>query len=52
MSIVKTNIYYTYEDMMSNIYELNKKYSFLQVQNVGYSVLGKELPVIKLRNWI
>ena len=40
MSIVKTDINYTYEIMMSNIYELNNKFSFLQVQNAGYSVLG------------
>ena len=33
MSIVKTDINYTYEIMMSNIYELNNKFSFLQVQN-------------------
>ena len=38
MSIVKTDINYTYEIMMSNIYELNNKFSFLQVQNAGYSV--------------
>ena len=49
MSIVKTDINYTYEIMMTNIYELNNKFSFLKVQNAGYSVLGKTLPVIRLR---
>lgn len=51
MAIVKTNINYTYENMMFNIYSLNTSYPFLQVQNVGYSVLGKQLPVIRLRAW-
>lgn len=51
MAIVKTNINYTYEIMMFNIYSLNTSYPFLQVQNVGYSVLGKQLPVIRLRAW-
>lgn len=49
--IVNTNINYTYEIMMSNLHELNTKYPFLQVQNVGYSVLGKALPVVRLRTW-
>lgn len=49
MEIVKTDINYTYEIMMSNLYELNAKYPFLQIQNVGYSILGKKLPVIRLR---
>ena len=48
MAIVQTNINYTYETMRSNIYELNIKYPFLQVQSVGYSVLGKSLHVIRL----
>ena len=48
MSIVKTNIYYTYEIMMDNLYELNQTYPFLQIQNIGFSVLGKSIPVIRL----
>ena len=48
MSIVKTNIYYTYEIMMDNLYELNQTYPFLQIQNFGFSVLGKSIPVIRL----
>ena len=50
MAIVQTNTNYTYEIMRSDIYELNKSYPFIQVQNIGYSVLGKTLPVIKLGN--
>lgn len=46
--IVQTNINYTYEIMISDLYELNIKYPFLQIQNTGYSVLGKYIPVIKL----
>ena len=48
MAIVQTNINYTYEIMRSNIYELNITYPFLQVQNIGFSVLGKQLPIIRL----
>ena len=48
MAIVQTNTNYTYETMRSNIYELNKNYPFIQLQNIGYSVLGRTLPVIKL----
>ena len=48
MAIVQTNINYTYEIMKSDIYELNITYPFLQVQNIGFSVLGKQLPIIRL----
>ena len=48
MAIVQTNTNYTYEIMRSNIYELNRSYPFIQVQNIGYSVLGKQLPIIRL----
>ena len=48
MAIIQTNINYTYEIMRSDIYELNITYPFLQVQNIGFSVLGKQLPVIRL----
>lgn len=50
MAIVKTNINYTYETMMQNLYELNNSYPFIQIQNSGFSVLGKSIPVIKLGN--
>ena len=48
MEIVQTNNNYTYEIMKSDIYKLNITYPFLQVQNVGFSVLGKQLPIIRL----
>jgi g-D-glutamyl-meso-diaminopimelate peptidase len=48
MAIVQTNINYTYEIMRSDIYKLNITYAFLQVQNIGFSVLGKQLPIIRL----
>lgn len=51
MTIVQTNINYTYETMMYNLHELNNTYPFLQIQNTGYSVLGKKIPVIRLRSW-
>ena len=48
MAIVQTNNNYTYEIMKSDIYELNITYPFLQVQNIGFSILGKQLPIIRL----
>ena len=48
MAIVQTNINYTYETMISNLHELNSTYPFLQIQNAGYSVLGKSIPVVRL----
>ena len=50
MAIVKTNINYTYETMMQNLSELINTYPFIQIQNSGFSVLGKYIPVIKLGN--
>ena len=50
MAIVKTNINYTYETMMQNLSELINTYPFIQIQNAGFSVLGKSIPVIKLGN--
>ena len=51
MAIVQTNINYTYEIMMANIHDLQYTYTFLQMQNFGFSVLGKKIPVIRLRSW-
>ncbi len=48
MAIVQTNINYTYESMIKNILELRFLYPFLRIENLGYSVLGKSIPVIKL----
>ena len=50
MVIVQTNINYTYEEMTKNISELRYIYPFLQVEIIGYSVLGRSIPVIKLGN--
>lgn len=50
MAIVKTNINYTYETMIKDLYELNNSYPFIQIQNSDFSVLGKSIPVIKLGN--
>lgn len=51
MAIVQTNINYTYESMMANIHNLQYTYTFLQTQNFGFSILGKQIPVIRLRSW-
>lgn len=46
--IVPTDVNYTYEIMQNNIFGLTKRYPFIELQNIGESVLGKELYVLKL----
>ena len=46
--IVQTNINYTYEIMMQDIVELKNRYSFLKSGNIGYTVLGKPIPYIRI----
>ena len=46
--IVNTNINYSYNQMIKDISVLKSVYSFLQIQNVGYSVLGKAIPILRL----
>lgn len=48
--IVLTNQNYYYALMKNNIDELKKTYPFLKIGNIGYSVLGKEIPYIKIGN--
>lgn len=48
--IVPTNRNYYYELMKQNISQLKARYSFLQIGNIGYSVLGKQIPYIKIGN--
>ena len=46
--IVQTNISYTYNIMINDIIELKNRYPFLEMGNIGYSVLGKPIPYIRL----
>ena len=46
--IVETNTNYNSQIMQSDLYTLNITYPFIQIQNIGYSILGRQLPVIKL----
>lgn len=47
-SIVPTNIPYTYKLLIKNIKQLKYKYPFLQVGSIGNSVLGKNIPYLKI----
>ena len=47
-NIVPTNQAYYYEIIMQNIQNLKMIYPFLEIGNLGYSVLGKELPYIRI----
>ena len=48
MEIVNTNINYTYEIMINDINKLKKRYEFIENGSIGYSVLGKNMPYIKI----
>lgn len=48
--IVQTNISYTYDIMRNNIQELKLRYPFIETGIIGYSVLGKQIPYIRLGN--
>ena len=48
MSIVPTDVPYSYDILKQNLIFLNTKFPFLNVQTVGNSVLGKNIYVVKL----
>lgn len=50
IEIVPTNQKYGYELLRQNINELKRAYPFLEVKTAGYSVLGKQIPYIKIGN--
>ena len=47
-NIVQTNINYTYEIMRKDITALKNKYPFIETRNIGYTVLGKQIPYVRL----
>lgn len=48
MSIVQTNISYTYEGLRNNLIELKSRYPFLEIGSIGMSVLQKNIWGIKI----
>ena len=48
MSIVSTNVYYSSNILQQNLHDLLEKYTFLNVQTVGNSVLNKPIYVVRL----
>lgn len=46
--IIPTNVAYSSCLMLNNIEQLKKRYSFLSSGNIGYSVLGKPIPYLRL----
>lgn len=49
-NIVQTNINYTSSILYSNIEKLKTIYPFIQTGNIGKSILGKDIPYIKIGN--
>lgn len=49
-SIVQTNISYTYNILQMNISAFRRVYPFLRVGSIGNSVMGKQIPYIRLGN--
>ena len=48
--IIPTNIRYSSEILQINLNSLKKLYPFLEITSAGRSVMGKNLPVIKIGN--
>lgn len=46
--IVPINQNYSYEKLKQNMNELKRAYPFLEMGRIGYSVLGKEIPYIRI----
>ena len=46
--IVPTNKNYTYDILKQNLNELKRAYPFIKIKNIGYSVLGKGIPCLKI----
>ncbi len=49
-NIVPTNVAYSSYVLYENIEKLKARYNFLIIGNIGYSVLGKPIPYIKIGN--
>ena len=49
-NIVPTNVYYTSSILRSNVEQLRNRYNFLKTGNIGYSVLGRPIPYIRIGN--
>lgn len=49
--IVPTDVYYTSDILAKNLDSLLKKFTFLQSQIIGRSVLNKPIYAVRLRSW-
>lgn len=49
--IVRTDVAYTYERIINDINTLKMVYPFIEVGNIGRSVLGRAIPYMRIRLW-
>lgn len=47
-TIVSLNVNYTYDVLLKDIDNLKRAYSFLEIGSIGNSVLGRNIPYIKI----
>lgn len=51
-NIIRTNVNYTYNILMEDLIKLRNRYNFLSWRYYGKSVMGKQLPYIRIGNGI
>ena len=48
MSIVSTDVFYNYDVLLNNMYELKNTYPFLYINSIGKSVLDNDIVYLRI----